>query len=65
MLSYADAPDILSPFLGDMKLMGEIFFFFSCFWYLASAALGQLSNTSESPSVQKKKKQMTNMYMCA
>ena len=46
----------LFPFLVDLRLIREkrFFFFFYYFWHLASAVLGQPSNTSESPSVQNK-----------
>lgn len=52
MLPCAGAPHVLSPFVRDMEPMGKNLFF-TCFWYLASAAPGQLSSTSECPSVQK------------
>lgn len=49
--------DALSPFLVDLRPIREkrfFFFFFYYFWHLASAVLGQPSNTSESPSIQNK-----------
>lgn len=52
MLSCAGAPHVLSPFVRDMEPMGENLFCI-CLWYSASAAPGQLSSTSECPSVQK------------
>ena len=53
-MAMADASQSVVPILSGFKAVEGENIFFSYFWHLTSAVLGQPSNASESPSVQNK-----------